>query len=329
MRRVRGVLLIGVVAALAAAQAAAAAVDVRQMTDDTIASGGTLNCSANPLPNPTVEQSYYRRFHLPNYGVTGPFTVTGVTFGIQTANDGAGTGQPMTVRLEKIPAGPPLLLANLTLDDSEDFTIADSETGTLKTAVFSRTIDHPNTTDLVLELYEPDGVAQNNVLIFGSNQSAETKTAYWRAPSCSHSEPTPLNAPEFDIFDPGHMILFATGDEGPDVDPPNLGVKIPGGQTLAGALDEGLKARLSSGEPCNLDVTLLISRKLAHKLDIPRVVGTAHRLLAKAGTKTVVTDFTQKAKRALKDRHSLSLTVRAKATDDAANAKTVSKSVTL
>ena len=54
------------------------------MTDDTITPDNTLNCSANPLPNPTVEQSYYRRFHLPDYGVTGPFTVTGVTFGIQT-----------------------------------------------------------------------------------------------------------------------------------------------------------------------------------------------------------------------------------------------------
>ena len=33
------------------------------MTDDTITPDNTLNCSANPLPNPTVEQSYYRRFH--------------------------------------------------------------------------------------------------------------------------------------------------------------------------------------------------------------------------------------------------------------------------
>lgn len=321
--------MIAVVAALAAAQAATAAVEVRQMTDDTITPDNTLNCSANPLPNPTVEQSYYRRFHLPDYGVTGPFTVTGATFGIQRANDGAGGGQPMTVRLEKIPAGSPLLLANLTLSDFEDFTIADSETGTIKTAVFSRTIAHPNTTDLVLELFEPDGVPQSNVLVFASNQSAETRTAYWRAPSCSHNEPTPLDSPEFDDFFPGHMVLFATGDEGADVDPPNLGVKIPGGQTLAGAFDKGVKARLSSGEPCGLDVSLLISKKLAHSLDIPRVVGKAHSTLAKAGVKTVATDFTRKAKHALHGRHSLSLTVRAKATDDAHNAKRVSKSVTL
>jgi hypothetical protein len=314
---------------LASATGAWAAVEVRQMTDDTITPDNTLNCSANPLPNPTVEQSYYRRFHLPDYGVTGPFTVTGVTFGIQTADDGAGGGQPMTVRIEKIPARSPLLLANLTLDDSEDFTIADSETGTIKTAVFSRTIAHPNTTDLVLELYEPDGVPQNNKLVFASNQTAETKTAYWRAPSCSHNEPTPLDSPEFDDFFPGHMVLFATGDEGADVDPPNLGVKIPRGQTLAGAFDNGVKTQLSSGEPCDLDVSLLISRKLANHLHIPRLVGTAHRVLAHAGTKTMTTDFTRKAKHALRGRHSLSLTVRAKATDDAHNAKTVSKSVTL
>ena len=235
----------------------------------------------------------------------------------------------MTVRLEKIPAGAPLLLANLTLDDAEDFTIADSETGTIKTAVFSRTIAHPNTTDLVLELFEPDGVPQDNVLVFASNQSAETRTAYWRAPGCTTSEPKRLNSADFDIFPPTHLVLFATGDEGPDVDAPNLGVKIPGGQTLAGAFDKGVKARLSSGEPCDLDVSLLISRKLANHLGIPRLVGTAHRILANAGTKTVATDFTRKAKRALHGRHSLSLTVRSKATDGADNAKTVSKSVTL
>jgi len=125
------------------------------------------------------------------------------------------------------------------------------------------------------------------------------------------------------------MILFATGDEGPDVDPPNLGVKIPRGQTLAGAFANGVKAKLSSGEPCDLDVSLLISKKLANHLGIPRLVGTAHRVLAHAGTKTVATDFTQTAKQALHGRHSLSLTVRSKATDDAHNAKTVSKSVTL
>jgi hypothetical protein len=94
------------------------------------------------------------------------------------------------------------------------------------------------------------------------------------------------------------------------VDPPNLGVKIPRGQTLAGAFDNGVKTKLSSGEPCDLDVSLLISRKLANHLRIPRLVGTAHRALAHAGTKTMATDFTRKAKHALHGRHSLSLTVR-------------------
>lgn len=323
------VLLLFIVVGLASVTAAWAAVEVRQMADDTITPDNTLNCSANPLPNPTVEQSYYRRFHLPDYGVTGPFTVTGATFGIQRANDGAGAGQPMTVRLEKIPAGAPLLLANLTLDDSEDFTIADSETGTIKTAVFSRTIAHPNTTDLVLELFEPDGVPQDNVLVFASNQSAETRTAYWRAPGCTTSKPKRLNSPDFDIFPPTHLVLFATGDEGPDVDAPNLGIKIPGGQTLAGAFSKGVKAKLSSGEPAGLGVSLVISKRLANQLGIPRVVGTAHSTLAKAGTRTMATDFTRKAKHALHGRHSLSLNVRAKATDDAHNAKTVSKSFTL
>jgi hypothetical protein len=158
MRPVLRVLVMTFVAALTSAQAATAAVEVRQMTDDTILADNTLNCSANPLPNATVEQSYYRRFHLPDYGVTGPFTVAGMTFGIQRADSGADSDQPMTARLFSIPAGSPLLLANLTLRDSDDLNIADGDAGMLKSATFSETISHPNTTDLVLELHEPDGV---------------------------------------------------------------------------------------------------------------------------------------------------------------------------
>lgn len=298
------------------------------MTDDTILADNTLNCSANPLPNATIAQSYYRRFHLPNYGVTGPYTVTGMTFGIQRADSGADTEQAMKARIRSIPAGAPFVRANMTVRASEDLNIVDGDAGMLKTVAFSQAIAHPNTTDLVLELFEPNGVPQNHVLVFASNQTPEAKTAYWRAPDCTGSEPEPLNSPDWNDFHT-HLILYATGDEGPDVDPPNLGVKIPGGQTLAGAFDAGVRAKLSAGEPCDLNVSLLISRKLANRLGIPRLVGSARGALAKAGGKTMAAHFTRKAKHALKDRHSLTLTVRSKATDDAHNTKTVSKSVTL
>ena len=93
-------------------------------------------------------------------------------------------------------------------------------------------------------------------------------------------------------------------------------------------MPEGVR-RVSSGEPCALDVKLVISKQLAGHLGIPRLVGEAQRALAKAGTKTVTTNFTRKAKHALAGRAHLSLTVRATATDPADNAKKVSKSVTL
>jgi hypothetical protein len=322
------VVLLLCVVSLAAVSAAGAAVDVRQMADDTVKIDNTVACQEQAPGNYSFEASYYRRFHLPNYGVTGPFTVTSVTFGIELATDGADSGQPMRVRMHTVPSGSPLLLANLTLDDFEELSIADGDAGSLRSAVFSRTITHPDTTDLVLELFQPDGVAAHNRLTFGSNDTPETGPTYIRSPGCNYFEPTRVSDPTVN-FPNSHVILFATGDEGADVDPPNLGVKIPAGQTLAGAFEKGVKARLSSGEPCDLDVKLLISKKLANRLDIARVVGTAHRVLGKAGAKTVATDFTQRAKHALKGRHLLSLTVRAKATDAAANAKTVSKSVTL
>jgi hypothetical protein len=320
------VLLLFIVVGLASVTAAWAAVDVKQMADNNIVAGALVTCEENAPGNYTREESYYRRFHLPDYGVTGPFTVSSVTFGIDVASDGADAGQPMTVRIDKIPAGSPIQVANLTLDDFEDLTIADGEAGMMKNVLFNRTIGHPNTIDLVLELYIPDGVAAHNRLVFGANETPQTRPTYNRSPACFNFEPTTTKAIG---FPKSHLILFATGDEGADVDAPNLKVQIPGGQSLAGALDKGVKAKLSSGEPAGLGVSLLISKRLANQLGIPRVVGTAHSTLAKAGTRTMATDFTRKAKHALHGRHSLSLNVRAKATDDAHNAKTVTKSVTL
>jgi hypothetical protein len=322
--QVRKALVIAFIA-LAAAQAATAAVEVRQMTDDTIVNGNSIRCDTNGGAT-HAQNSYYRRFHLPDNSVTGPFHVTGATVAIDIANDGADMGQPASLRVYSIPSGSPLQTANLTLLGFDDLTVDDSDAGQLLPGVLDATIAHPNTTDLVVEAFEPDGTGANNRLFFGSNTSPQTKVTYLRAPACSTAEITPLDT---GLGADTHIILFATGDEGPDVDRPNLTVQIPAGQTLAGARKNGVSAKLSSGEPCGLDVTLLISKKLAHKLDIPRVVGTAHRELAKAGTKTVATDFTRKAKHALGGRHSLSLTVRSKATDDAHNAKTVTKSVSL
>jgi hypothetical protein len=315
-----------IVVSLVSVTAAWAAVDVGQMSDDTIVNGNMVTCEENAPGNYTREESYYRRFHLPDYGVTGPFTVTSVSFGVDVASDGADGGQPMTVRINTIPAASHLLLANLTLHAFEDLSIADGDAGTHKSASFNQMIVHPNTTDLVLELFVPDGVAAHNRLVFGGNDTPETGPTYNRSPACFNFEPTTTTAIGFPT---SHLILAATGDEGADVDPPNLGVQIPGGQTLASAGKKGVKSRLSAGEPCALDVKLLISKTLAHRLGIGRLVGEARASLAKAGQRTVSTNLTRKAKHALAGRHHLALTVRVRAADPAHNAKTVNKSVRL
>jgi hypothetical protein len=199
-------------------------------------------------------------------------------------------GQPVTARLHSIPAGVPLPLANPTLEDVEQLSIADSDAGTLKQ----------------VHLLEDDCPPE-----YDRPRPRDPRAGWrrWKQPSSLREQQLArvathvlacagLFVQRADDEIASLIILFATGDEGADVDAPNLKMQIPSGQTLAAAFNKGVKVLLRSGEPCALDLKLLISRRLASRLDIPRLVGSAHRTLVRAGQRSVATDFTRKAKRA-------------------------------
>jgi hypothetical protein len=303
---------------LAAPAAARAATTLSQSTSPTITPDNTVFCGNND-GSAHRQNSYYRRFHLPDHGITGAFAVTSVTFGIEFANDGSDAGQPVSVRIHSIPAGALLTVANLTLLNSVDITVLDSEGGTLRTVAISGTISNPNTTDLVLEVFLPDGVAGVNKLLIGSNTLPESKPSYIRAPDCSFNEPTTTAIAGF----PTHLVLFATGDEGLDTFPPNIRVRIPTGQRLPGVVRNGLRAVIRSNEACSVRVKLILRSALATRLGIPTGVGLTRVAFTGAGRKVVVTNFTRRAKRKLAGLNSFTVLVEVRADDPAGNERKV------
>lgn len=188
---------------------------VSQNVSTTIAAGNSIRC-ADDATGFHEENGYLRRFHLPDHGITGPFAVSDVTFGIEAADDAGGLGQPVSVRLFGIAAAAPLTIGNLVLIASQGITVADSEAGTLRTVSVSGTITDPGATDLVIEILTPDGTDAGHSFRIGSNSGGETQTSYIRAPACGLNEPTTPAV----LGSPGmHTVLFASGDP-PAVSPP-------------------------------------------------------------------------------------------------------------
>jgi hypothetical protein len=130
--------------------------------------------------------------------------VTSVTFGIEQATSGSGTGQPLTVNLyanhgAPFPGGD--WQSNL-IATSGQVNIPDQSL-----TIFSQSITATvaaGTLELVMEVMTPDGVAAGNDFFVGSNASAETAPSYLSAADCGLPDPTPTG----DIGFPDMHIVF-------------------------------------------------------------------------------------------------------------------------
>jgi len=134
--------------------------------------------------------SYYRVFDLAELGVTGPFDVEKVTFGVEGCSSGEG-GLDATVVLSTL-AGE-LRLANLTRLESADTVIPDvafSAPGALggrlhEVPIFARA---PAGSLLVVEVAHL-GLREGQELIMGSNKAGQDGPTFLRAPACDTDEP--------------------------------------------------------------------------------------------------------------------------------------------
>jgi hypothetical protein len=161
----------------------------------------------------TTENHYWRAFNMSTFTGGLEYDVTSVSFGIESAVSGTGTGQPLTVNLyiesgSPFPGGTRTLLAT-----TGELNIPD-QTNSIFTAPLTATVP-AGTLELVMEVTTPDGTAVGNLFFVGSNPDPETGLSYLSAADCGVPDPTPTG----DIGFPDMHIVF------------NVNGSCPGGGT--------------------------------------------------------------------------------------------------
>jgi len=180
------------------APAQADSVTLNQMTSQTIAAGNSIACLSGP--SATAETSYYRKFHLADFGLGPAFAVSSVTLGIETAVGGADGTQSLIIRLydsgnlASLPA--PVAIFSTVVSDQSSMTTV---TFPIAASIASG--------DLVVEVLSPDGTSGGDAFRIGSNAGPQTAPSYIRAPLCGISSPTDLA-----LFAPSmRIVLSVTG----------------------------------------------------------------------------------------------------------------------
>jgi hypothetical protein len=174
---------------------------ITESTSQTIVDGNSVACN-NGIG--TTENHYWRAFDMNTFSGGQEYDVTSVSFGIELAQSGTGTGQPLTVNLyanhnAPFPGGDwqsNLIgtTGSLNIPDQADSIFAANLTATVPAG----------TLELVMEVTTPDGTAVGNLFFVGSNADPETAPSYLSAADCGVNDPTPTG----DIGFPDMHIVF-------------------------------------------------------------------------------------------------------------------------
>lgn len=176
-----------------------------QSSSNTITPNNTVTCF-NQASQFTRQNSFWRAYDLSTLGSSGTFTVSSVTFGIEVADAGTGTTQPVTINVYSntgaaFPGGMRTLVGTATT------TVAD-QTLTLLTVNVTTVVPIGAGRQLVLEVNSPDGVVTGNRFFIGSNAAPETAPSYISSTNCNITTPTTYAAIDFPEV---HIVLNVTG----------------------------------------------------------------------------------------------------------------------
>ena len=175
---------------------------ITHSTSQAIVPGNSVACNAGGLH---TDNSYLREFDLPAFGITGPFAVSQVEFGVETAL-GATGNQPVTVNLyTKINPAAPLTFGNLSPIGSASVQVSDQNL-TLFTAPVAGVATAGSV--LVVEVFTPEGQTAGNSFFIGSNPDPETAPSYLAAADCGVPEPATTAAIGFPDM---HIVMNVTG----------------------------------------------------------------------------------------------------------------------
>lgn len=196
-------------------------VSITQSASTTVVAG-SVACNAGGLH---TDNSYYRAFTLSAFNPpldSTQFSIQSVTFGVEVANDGAGAGQPITLRLYDSSANPP---TNATIGAAlrtTNATILDQSL-TLYTMTPPTPLVLLNASDiLAVEVFTPNGQAASNSFFIGSNALGQTAPSYIKAADCGISEITSLATIGFPNM---HIVMTVSGNNQLPVELQTISVK--------------------------------------------------------------------------------------------------------
>ncbi|PWT83959.1 MAG: hypothetical protein C5B58_05595 [Acidobacteria bacterium] len=138
-----------------------------------------------------LETRFWRAFNMQTFTGGQEYDVTSISFGIELASSGSGTGQPITVRLyannvAPFPGGN--WQNNLLAEQGINVT---DQSLTVLTVPLGTTVP-AGTLELVMEVFIPDGQATGDRFAIGSNPYGQTAPGYASAAACGFSNPTDL-----------------------------------------------------------------------------------------------------------------------------------------
>lgn len=159
--------------------------------------------------NIVKENSFYRAFELNSFGITEDFDVCAVQVGINAAFGGSGGQQPATLKLyTSIPPFPAGFPGSLNLIGTTGVIQIEDQQLTVLTIPVSGTA--PAGSELVVELFIPNGNDADNTFFIGSNSIGEIGPSYFRAPACN--APTPVTTAAAGAFFV-HFVMNVIGNE--------------------------------------------------------------------------------------------------------------------
>ena len=148
---------------------------ITHSTSQAITPGNSISCN-NGIGH--ADNSYWRAFNMATFTGLAQYDVTSVSFGVESANQ----TQPVTLRLYAqtggtFPTGLRTQIGTTTIN------VDSSQSGTVITTPLTATVP-AGTSELVMEIFTPNGQAAGNLFFLGSNASPETGPSYLRAFDC-------------------------------------------------------------------------------------------------------------------------------------------------
>jgi hypothetical protein len=182
---------------------------ITQSTSQFIVANNSGSCNSGAAGGSIHnDNSYWRAFDVTSLTASHQYNVTSVSFGIQSAAGGFDPTQPVTVRLYRqttgtFPGGNRVQIGTTTV------AVAD-QTQTILTVPVVATVPI-GTTQMIMEVFTPDGHIGRHSFFIGSNGGAQTGTSYLSANDCGFFGPTDLSTIGFATM---HLVFNVYGSCG-------------------------------------------------------------------------------------------------------------------